>query len=111
MSSQTAGYNDTSSPRQAGIGFGRRNDYLLLIVNAACEVACSPAGEFKYWPPVNCLDNVFGDRVDIYVKSCRIVKVARSKSEHLTDSSAGIGSIRVIFFSSECVSPQGMELP
>src|SRR6476620_2964321 len=64
-------------------------------------------------------DNVFGDRnlvcswpsVDIYVKSCGIVKVTRSKSEHLADSSAGIGSIRVIFFSSECVSPQGMELP
>jgi len=106
----------------AGIGFGRRSDYLLLIVNAACEAACSPAGAFqvdKYWPPVNCVDNVFGDRnlacswpsVDIYVKSCRIVKVTRSKSEHLADSSAGIGSIRVIFFSSECVSPQGMELP
>jgi len=42
VSSQTAGYNDTSSLRPAGIGFGRRNDYLLLIVNAACEAACSP---------------------------------------------------------------------
>ena len=34
-------------------------------VNAACEAACSPAGAFqvdKYWPPVNWVDNVFGDR-------------------------------------------------
>ena len=46
VSSQTAGYIDTSSLRPAGIGFGRRSDYLLLIVNAACEAAecVSPQG-------------------------------------------------------------------
>ena len=44
------------------------------------EAACFPAGAFrvdKYWPPVNRIDNVYGDRnlvrscppIDLYVKA------------------------------------------